>query len=147
MEQHPSSDFYNFSLYHWETPTTWKVDDKALKCPVWVLLTKANERELTLLHKILAAVPLNVPQECSIIIEEGILQYKDLRVQATELQTLLVFGRKPHDLGLHVQIPAYQLRLFQKTQFLFADDLTTIAANQHTEKQQLWKQVQQLRST
>lgn len=58
MEQHPSSDFYNFSLYHWEASTTWKIDNQALQRPVWVLLTKANESELTLLHKILAAVPL-----------------------------------------------------------------------------------------
>jgi len=147
MQQRPSSDFYNFSLYHWEAPSTWTPNKEASTRPVWIILTTATESELALLHKILAAVPLDVAQECAIIIEEGTLRYKDFVAQAPHLQTVLVFGRVPRDLGLHIQLPLYELGAFQGIQLLFANDLATIAANQQSEKQRLWKQVQQLRIT
>lgn len=147
MQQRPSSDFYNFSLYHWETPSTWTPDIHALSCPVWVVLTEVTDTELAFLHKILGAVPLDVQQECMIFVQTGNLCYKDLVAQATNLETLLVFGRSPRDLGMHLRLPLYQLSLFQGIQLLFADSLATIAANQQAEKQKLWKQVQQLRTT
>ena len=147
MQQRPSSDFYNFSLYHWEATTPWQPDSEALNRPVWVLLKAASDSELALLHKILAAVPLEVEQTCSITTEAGPLQYKDLVAHATKLQTHLVNGRTPSELCLHLQLPTYLLTTFQGILLLFADELATIAANEKAEKQRLWKQVQQLRTT
>lgn len=146
MQQRPSSDFYNFPVYHWEASADWTPDASTLARPVWVLLDQATDSELALLHKILAAVPLDVAQECAIITEVGHLHFKDLVASATNLKTLLVFGRSPRDLGLHLRLPPYQLGLFQGTQLLFADGLAAIATNQHAEKQKLWKQVKQLQT-
>lgn len=138
-------DFYNFDIYQVDTATTWKKDIEDNKeRPVLVLLETTSEVELQLLQKILTAIDLNMEKDCCILKHAGALQFKDLKTAFPNLEKLLVFGRGPSDLGLHLALPPYRLTPFQDVQLLFVDALNIIAADRQGEKKRLWLQLQWL---
>jgi hypothetical protein len=145
MKQMPNKDFYNFKLYT-ELPSnqwTQNLTPSQLQATTVVVVQDANAETLALLEKILGAVRQDLNKDCLLIQEKQAVAFKDIK-QITPVQHLLVFGWAAPNMGLHLTIQPYQPVVFDDVQLLFAPDLTTIAANKHKEKQQLWRQLQQL---
>ena len=146
MNQRPTADFYNFTLYDWTAASDWKEQSLETNRPVLILSPPAAPEALALLQKILSAIQWSTEQNCNLLQIETAVPYKDLLPTFPNLHTLLVFGWKPTELGLHLSLPLYQLAPFQNKQLLFADALETIAADQQQQKKRLWRQLQQLKS-
>lgn len=135
----PSPLFYDFEVYKITEDCSWK--EKINKDRSIVVVVKhANSANLNLLNKIFKAVGKDMTAEVCVINTTTDIVYKDL-VPLFDLRKVLVFGLSPKDFGLHINIDIYQTIVFQKVQFLFSDNLETIA-NNLPKKKQLWAQLQ-----
>ncbi len=135
----PSSDFFNFEIYRlpeWANQSN-KVDPSK---SILVLLKGAEEAEIALLGKIFQAVGKNLETDGCVINDMEWPSYKTI-ANASNFKQLLVFGIAPTEIGLHLNVKAYQVIAFQERQLLFSHDLKVIA-NDLAKKKQLWGQLQ-----
>ena len=135
----PSAVFYDFEVYKVEESATWKKGLSQDRSIV-VLLKDANSADLDLLSKIFQAVGKNLAEEVCVINTIITIPYKEL-TELFDLKKVLVFGFTPKEIGLHLNVAIYQSLIFQEVQFLFSDELETIA-NDLSKKKQLWGQLQ-----
>jgi hypothetical protein len=135
----PSAVFYNFEVYKVEEDRAWKEGLNTDRSIV-VLLKEATPENLDLLNKIFQAVGKNLAEEVCVLNTKITIPYKEL-TELFELKKVLVFGFTPKEFGLHLNVRIYQTLIFQEVQFLFSDDLETIAKNL-PKKKQLWGQLQ-----
>jgi hypothetical protein len=96
------------------------------------------------LVKVLAAAHLNLAQD-TLLAE---IPATEPRMLAKELQErqpkqVLVFGLSPAQLGLSIEIQAYQPFKFYGITWLFADPLSTLEPDK-TKKTQLWTALKQI---
>lgn len=110
-----------------------------------VFQTSETEEELlAFLEKVLAAAQLDLATDIlSLILTPGEkFSFIDL-CHFFDIQSLLVFGIKPEQLGIHFQIVPYELLRYEGRNYVFLDDLQLI----YDERQQggkrmsgeLWK--------
>jgi hypothetical protein len=127
----PNKNFFNFNVYNVQEP-----DQPTI---VW-------EREQVFLYKIMQAVNKK-PEEDFLLIDTKtkgeIPLFKEIENSVPQQGVLLVFGKKPAELGLHIDIKPYQIVYFKSWQVLFAHSLAEISANINYKKQ-LWGQLKQL---
>lgn len=96
------------------------------------------------LEKVLQAAQLNLANDtllAEIPAGESRLIAPDL--QAKKPAQLLIFGIPPAQLGLSIEISQYHPTPFLGCTWLFADNLSTLAADV-TKKKQLWSALQQM---
>jgi hypothetical protein len=135
----PSAVFYDFKVYKVQEDSAWE-EGLTRDRSIVVLLKGANSADLDLLSKIFQAVGKNLAEEVCVINTTITIPYKKL-TELFELKKVLVFGFTPEEFGLHLNVNIYQTLVFQGVQFLFSDELETIASNL-PKKKQLWGQLQ-----
>ena len=137
--KNPSSDFFNFEIYRLPELANLSNNIDPSKSIV-VLLKGAEEAEIALLSKIFQAVGKNLETGGCVINDRKLPSYKMIN-SAINFKKLLVFGIAPKDIGLHLNVKAYQLIPFQDRQLLFSHSLEVIT-NDLAKKKQLWGQLQ-----
>ncbi|MDZ7881067.1 MAG: hypothetical protein U5L45_25600 [Saprospiraceae bacterium] len=80
------------------------------------------------LKKIMSAAKFNLPEDCLILRgshETKFPSFIDLK-RTHNVDKAVLFGIKPSDLGLNLEIPLYQPIVFNKCVFLFVDKISVI---------------------
>jgi hypothetical protein len=105
---------------------------------------QSTERE-DYLKKIMGAAKLNLPEDCLILrgsLETKFPSFANIQ-NAYPIQKAVLFGIKPRDLGLNLEIPIYQPITFAQTTFLFVDKLSMIESSKER-RAALWVCLQRL---
>jgi len=84
----------------------------------------------------------NLTEEVCVINTSVTIPYKEL-IKNFNFKKVLIFGIRPQEIGLHLNINIYQTLIFQKVQFLFSDNLEVIA-NDLPKKKKLWEQLKKM---
>jgi len=142
----PNKNFFNFNVYNVQETDRPIIRWEREQSPLLVLGNAIEEEEKVFLYKIMQAVSKK-PNEDFLLINTKtkgeIPLFKEIENSVFQQGVLLVFGRKPAELGLHVNIKPYQVVHFRSWQVLFAHSLAEISANTN-HKKQLWGQLKQL---
>ncbi|MCP4438157.1 MAG: hypothetical protein GY810_04365 [Aureispira sp.] len=143
----PNKDFFDFKVY----PMPNLNDKHQLQlsgenAKKTLVLCKTINTDLgAFLSKILSAVKYNMEKDvalyngASLPFLPSFVQFK----KTIDFDNLLCFGYAPKDLGLHIQVAAYQKTAWQDHQLLFSHDLPNIMDNQQ-QKKALWVALQQM---
>jgi hypothetical protein len=97
------------------------------------------------LKKIMSAAKLNLLEDCLILRgshETKFPSFIDMQ-HAHSVQKAIIFGIKPSDLGLNLEIPPYQPIVFNKCVFLFVDKISVIEPSKER-RAALWACLQKI---
>ena len=111
---------------------------------IFIGFLKEDEAKLDFLTKILSAVKLNLNTDVCYLIKtkENDFSFSTLNVD-NRFDKAIFFGIPPQKVGLQINYLKYRLFKISNCQYLFADDLSTIAQNQQ-KKKLLWQALQVL---
>ncbi len=109
------------------------------------ILIVVNEKENKFLGDEELSFLMNILNACNITMADAALvnayadenvTYENL-IKLFEPTTILFIGTEPHALGFPVQIPMYQVQVYNKQQYLCTPSLQILSADKE-EKKQLW---------
>lgn len=135
----PSADFFDFEVYQLADSKESESLRKTEK-PVVVFLKNAPAEDLALLSKIFQAVGKNMEQDACLVNSSPLPLYSSITANP-QVKKVLFFGVNPLEIGLQLQVKAYELLPFQGKQLLFSHNLGVIAQDLD-KKKQLWGQLQ-----
>ncbi len=105
---------------------------------------QSDERE-AYLTKIMSAAKLNLSEDCLILrgsLDTRFPSFAQMH-QANAFKQAVLFGIKPSDLGLNLEIPPYQPVVFNHCTFLFVDKISAIEPSKER-RAALWTCLQRM---
>lgn len=143
----PNKDFFDFKVYpnpnlNKEHPLTFTGENSK---KTLIVCKTINEELQAFLAKILAAVKYNIETDIALYngsnlaLAPSFVQFR----KTLEFEKFLCFGYSPQQIGLHLQLSAYQKTAWQDCQLLFSQDLSDVMNNVQLKKN-LWAALQQM---
>jgi hypothetical protein len=144
QDDFPTKDFFNFNFYQLANsiqPNQTKPNNKI----TLLTLPFQNEQEKLFLSKILQAINITDFNQLFLLelSPEMPFSWADF-YQQTNTNIFIVFGRTGLALGWQFEMPLYQSITYQNQQFLFAENLLIVQADNH-KKRLLWEALKALK--
>ncbi len=117
-----------------------KVDRTLRTRKVWVLVSgnASGQSEMEFLKKVLAAIQLDLDKDaCLITVAAGDVLSISSLYEGAKPEKTLVFGLKPTDIGINIQLKTYIPTTYYGSSWLFSDDLSALESDKQ-KKGLLW---------